>query len=70
MATKQNNNTTALLRLPDVLLLVGVSKTQLYRLARTGAFPASVRLGPNSVAWPEKQVHAWIESKLSGGTEQ
>lgn len=56
--------TPALLRLPSVCAQVGLSKSQIYRLIRTGEFPAPVRLGPNSVAWPTERIHSWIAGKV------
>jgi prophage regulatory protein len=55
----------ALLRLPDVLALVPVSKTTLYRWSRTGQFPRPHALTPNgsTVAWSAAEVYAWIDSK-------
>jgi predicted DNA-binding transcriptional regulator AlpA len=26
-------------------------------------FPAGVQLGPNSVAWPEDEINAWVKSR-------
>lgn len=54
-----------LLRLPSVCALVGLSKSQIYRLIRAGEFPAGISLGANSVAWPAEQVHAWVAEKIS-----
>lgn len=59
----------ALLRMPAVLALVGLSKSQIYRLIGAGEFPAAVRLGTNSVAWPAEQVHAWIAEKIGAAGE-
>ncbi|MFL1557951.1 helix-turn-helix transcriptional regulator [Pseudomonas sp. O11] len=71
MATqKTQSQATALLRLPAVLQLVGLSKTQVYRLARAGEFPAPVRLGANSVAWPATHIQAWIDDKVSGSADE
>lgn len=55
----------ALLRLPDVLALVPVSKTTLYRWSRSGQFPRPRALTPNgsTVAWAATEVYAWIEGK-------
>lgn len=61
--------TPALLRLPTVCALVGLSKSQVYRLARAGEFPSAVRIGANSVAWPAEQVHGWIAAKIGGAGE-
>jgi prophage regulatory protein len=54
-----------LLRLPSVCTLVGLSKSQIYRMIRVGEFPAGISLGANSVAWPAEQVHAWIAEKIT-----
>lgn len=59
------NISPALLRLPGVCALVGLSKSQIYRMIRAGDFPAGISLGPNSVAWPAEKVHAWIADKIS-----
>jgi len=59
----------ALLRMPAVLAMVGLSKSQIYRLIGAGEFPAAVRLGANSVAWPAEQVHAWIAAKIGAAGE-
>ena len=57
----------ALLRLPAVLALVGVSKATLYRWASAGMFPQPRALTPtrSTVAWSAAEVHAWIASKLA-----
>ncbi|MFL1391346.1 helix-turn-helix transcriptional regulator [Pseudomonas tritici] len=54
-----------LLRLPSVCTLVGLSKSQIYRLIRAGEFPAGISLGANSVAWPADQVQIWVAEKIS-----
>lgn len=59
------SSSPALLRLPSVCSMVGLSKSQIYRLIRTGEFPAAIQLGTNSVAWPAERVHAWIADKIS-----
>jgi prophage regulatory protein len=57
----------ALMRLPAVLALVGVSKATLYRWAGAGMFPKARALTPSrsTVAWSAAEVHAWIASKLA-----
>lgn len=43
--------------------LIGVSRTTLWRWERKGLFPARIKLGPNSVAWAEDEVAAWLASR-------
>lgn len=53
-----------LIRLPGVCALVGLSKSQIYRLVRAGDFPEPVRIGANSVAWPAEQIEEWAQKKI------
>jgi len=47
------------LRLPEVRLVTGLSKSSLYALIRTNSFPAPVRIGPRTVAWVKAEVKKW-----------
>lgn len=53
-----------LLRLPEVLYLTGLSRSNIYRKIKAGTFPASVDLGANSVAFLEEEVLAWIQARI------
>ena len=56
-----------LLRLPDVLERIKVSKATIYRWGQTGQFPRPYRLTPtgSTVAWSAAEVDAWVASKLA-----
>ena len=43
----------------------GKSRSTLYRWIASGQFPRSVKIGGNSVAWPEESIIAWRESLMS-----
>lgn len=51
-----------LLRPPQVLALVGVSKSTWWKLVRDGRAPQSVKLSDRCTAWRAADVAAWIES--------
>lgn len=51
-----------LLRLPQVVALVGVSKSHWWALVRAGRAPAAVRIGTRCTAWRAADVAAWIEA--------
>ena len=51
------------LRLPDVLERVGLSKSTLWRLINDGEFPEPIKLGPRASGWIEEEVVAWIASR-------
>jgi prophage regulatory protein len=54
-----------LLRLGDVLLRVGLSRSTVYRLVADGEFPSPVRLGTRSVAWRSEEVDEWVDRRPS-----
>ena len=43
---------------------VGLSRTSVWRLERSGHFPRSVQISPGRRAWREADVDQWISSKL------
>ena len=51
-----------LLRLQDVLALVGFSRATLYRYTNVGRFPAPVRVGPRRVVWRASDLNTWFST--------
>lgn len=51
-----------LLRLPEVLKIVSMGKTNLYRKVADGSFPKPIRLSERRVRWALVDVLAWVES--------
>jgi prophage regulatory protein len=43
----------------QVLTLIPVSRTTLYRLAKNGRFPPGIYISPNRRVWFEDEVVAW-----------
>lgn len=52
-----------LVRLPEVLQLVGLSRSALYERMANGAFPSSRNIGMRSVAWTLSEIEAWIAAR-------
>lgn len=52
------------LRLPQVLQAIGVSRSTLYTMIRDGSFPAPLHLGARSRGWLKSEVTAWIASRV------
>ena len=55
-----------ILRLKDVVELVGLSKTTIWRRMRAGEFPPAIRLGgpqTRAVGWKVTDVEAWLEQR-------
>lgn len=61
---------TKLLRLPEVLRRVPLSKAALYRAVREKRFPPPCKLlGGRGSAWDEREVSAYIEARLAERTK-
>ena len=54
-----------LLRLRQVLDIVGLSKSAVYARIREGSFPKSISLGGTSVAWIEAEVNDWVNARIA-----
>ncbi|EAA7633252.1 helix-turn-helix transcriptional regulator [Enterobacter chuandaensis] len=59
-----NNQTTRLIRLPEVLERTGYGKAWIYRLIKDGKFPAPVKIGTRAVAFVESEIDTWILSVI------
>ncbi len=59
-----------LLRHPETLRRIGVSRSTLYRLVRDRHFPRPIRIGRGTMAWPESEITAWIEARKAERTEE
>jgi prophage regulatory protein len=53
-----------LLRLKEVVRIVGLSRSTVYAYERDGKFPKHRNLGPRSVAWLDTEIHEWIRKRL------
>ena len=52
-----------ILRLPEVMKMVGLSRSQIYRMVAAAIFPAPVQIGLRAVGWRESDVRRWLESR-------
>lgn len=53
-------DTERLLRLPEVIRRVGLSKPTIYRRMERSAFPTQIQLSGGAVVWRESEIVAWI----------
>ena len=52
-----------ILRIRDVLPIVGVCRTTIWEWVRTGHFPPPIRLGARAVGWRADAIAEWIDSR-------
>ena len=53
----------SLLRLCDVERMVGLGRTQIYRLIDQGRFPGPISLGERTARWVWHEVQAWLRHR-------
>ncbi|MBI5191253.1 MAG: AlpA family phage regulatory protein [Nitrospirae bacterium] len=55
------------IRRPEVLKIVGLSATTIWRLERAGTFPMRRKLSTGAVGWLESEIQAWMTERETVG---
>ena len=50
-----------ILRLPQIIETVHLSRSTIYSLVKKGEFPAPIKLGPRASGWLASEIETWIE---------
>ena len=58
-----------ILRLKQVQDVIGLKKSQIYALANTPGFPQRIKLGTRAVGYIEREVQAYIESRVKASRD-
>jgi prophage regulatory protein len=53
-----------IIRLPEVMEAVGMSRPSIYRLMKLGEFPRQVKLGLSAVGWIQAEVAQWFADRI------
>lgn len=51
------------LRLPQVLAKIGLSRSTTYAMIADGNFPKPIKLGKRAVGWVDTEVENWLTSR-------
>jgi len=52
----------SILRLPDVIAVIRLSRSSIYNAIKAGTFPRPISLGARAVGWRSEDIHNWLES--------
>jgi predicted DNA-binding transcriptional regulator AlpA len=63
----ETTTSVRMLRYRDVCKKIGVSRTTVWRLERSGGFPPRRQLSANVVGWVESEVDAWLVTRAAVG---
>jgi len=53
------------LRLPEVMAVTGLSRSQVYKLIAERTFPRQVKLTRTTSAWVQSEVQEWCQSRIA-----
>lgn len=53
-----------ILRLPEVMKIIGLRRSTIYRKISEGSFPRPIPLGERAVGWIESDIQEWIDKKI------
>ena len=51
------------LRTSEVASKIGLSRSTLWRMERSGQFPKRRQIAPGAVGWLEQEVEAWMKQR-------
>lgn len=54
-----------ILRLPKLILKVGLGRSAIYQRVQQKTFPAPIKLGGRAVGWNESSVDRWLAEQQS-----
>ena len=52
------------LRTKDIMELLSVSRSTVWRWSKQPDFPSKIQLGPNTVGWFRDDLFAWLERRI------
>ena len=57
-----------ILRLPEVVRKIGISKPSIYRLMKENRFPRPIKIGRSAVGWRNDLLEDFILNRPDGGS--
>lgn len=55
----------SILRLPDVKVRTGLSRSTIYLRIKEGKFPYPIGLGSRAVGWIESDIEDWLDQRIA-----
>jgi prophage regulatory protein len=65
MEVKVNNQSQRILRIKEVIVFIGLSRSTIYDMVERGDFPKPIKLGARAIGWREFAVDEWITNRKS-----
>ena len=59
-----------IMRLPEVKVITGLSRSTIYFRMALGTFPKQVCLGGRAVGWLENEIQEWLERQIDASRQR
>lgn len=66
----EHRTSTRIIRLPEVIGATQLSRSTIYRLLGSGAFPRPMKLSERAIGWRWDEVEAWLSTRERTGMER
>jgi len=53
----------AVVRMRQLIVMLGLSRSSIYRFISLGQFPAPIRLGDKAVGWRVNEIEEWLNAR-------
>ncbi|GAB2805137.1 helix-turn-helix transcriptional regulator [Dyella kyungheensis] len=64
-AKHTNKEVIRFIRMPELRHLIGLSRSQIYKMIKEGHFPSPIHLSEGTVAWCLPDVTDWMHAKIT-----
>jgi prophage regulatory protein len=58
-----------LIRLPEVMSIIGAKKSTVYSLINDGKFPKPIKYSERLCVWPETVILQWVQDRINESAE-
>jgi prophage regulatory protein len=62
---QKNPSSISILRLPQVIEKIGLSRSTIYFYLSKGTFPKPISLGERSIGFLESEIIEWLQSRIA-----
>ncbi|MCB1986523.1 MAG: AlpA family phage regulatory protein [Nitrosomonas sp.] len=59
-----------IVRMNQLIKILGLSRSSIYRLRQRNDFIPAIRLGPRSIGYLEEAVYEWLKKRESGKSQE
>lgn len=66
-AELDNRHPNDLIRIKEVIKMIGLSRSSIYSYINNGSFPKPIKLSSRSVAWQRSMIERWVLDKVYTG---